>query len=175
MQDLMSVSLRSAIFGNSGKRKFFEVQFFFLIRLYSSLNFQESPGRHLRIPSFFRQHARNIQPALGIYIGKKEFKNDFWTTEAFLRSQKPNYIKWQQAWKNRIKHCTPRVTPEYDDVPVDGVIEKWDPRLKTSQIKTIKISPMFGADVVQLYKKANEAHPATTVVKSQEAAESSQR
>jgi hypothetical protein len=64
------------------------------------------------------------------------------------------------------------VTPEYDDVPVEGVIEKWDPKLKTSQIKTIKISPMFGADVVRLYKEANEAHPATTVVKSQEAAES---
>ena len=31
---------------------------------------------------------------------------------------------------------------------------------------------MFGADVVRLYKEANEAHPATTVVKSQEAAES---
>ncbi len=64
------------------------------------------------------------------------------------------------------------MTPEYDDVPVEGVIEKWDPKIKTSQIKTIKISPMFGADVVRLYKEANEAHPATTVVKSQEAAES---
>ncbi len=31
---------------------------------------------------------------------------------------------------------------------------------------------MFGADVVRLYKEANEAHPATTVVKSQEVAES---
>ncbi len=35
-----------------------------------------------------------------------------------------------------------------------------------------KISAMFGADVVRLYREANEAHPATTVVKSQEAAES---
>jgi hypothetical protein len=87
---------------------------------------------------------------LGIYIGKKDFIKDFWTTESFLRSQKPNYIKWQQAWKNRIKHFTPRVTPEYDDVPVEGVIEKWYPKLKSSQIKTIKISPRFGADVVRL-------------------------
>ncbi len=31
---------------------------------------------------------------------------------------------------------------------------------------------MFGSDIVRLYKEANEAHPATTVVKSQEAAES---
>lgn len=59
----------------------------------------------------------------------------------------------------------------YEDIPVGGVIEKWDPKIKTSQIKTIKISPMFGADVVRLYKEANEAHPATTVVKSQDAAE----
>ena len=88
---------------------------------------------------------------LGIYIGNKEFKRDFWTTESFLKSQKPNYNRWQQAWKNRIKHYTPRVTPAYDDIPIEGVIEKWDPRLKASQIKTIKISPMFGADVVQLY------------------------
>ncbi len=66
--------------------------------------------------------------------------------------------------------------PEYDDVPVEGVIEKWDSKPKTSQIKTVKISglisPMFGADVVRLYKEANEAQPVTTVVKSQEAAES---
>jgi hypothetical protein len=39
---------------------------------------------------------------LGIYIGKKDFKKDFWTTDSFLRSQKPNYIKWQQVWKNSI-------------------------------------------------------------------------
>jgi hypothetical protein len=63
------------------------------------------------------------------------------------------------------------VTPEYDDVPVEGVIEKWDLKFKSSQIKAIKIPPMFGADAVRLHKEANEAHPATTVVKSQEAAE----
>jgi hypothetical protein len=105
----------------------------------------------------------------GIYIGKKDFKKYFWTTGSFLRSRKPNYIKWQQAC---IKHCTPCVTPEYDDVLVEGVIEKWDPRLKASQIKAIKISQMFGADVVQLDKEVNAVHPSTTVVKSQETAES---
>jgi hypothetical protein len=51
------------------------------------------------------------------------------------------------------------------------VIEKWDPKIKMSQIKTVKISPMFGADAVRLYKDANEAHPATAAVKSLEAAE----
>jgi hypothetical protein len=40
-----------------------------------------------------------------------------------------------------------------------------------SQTKTVKISPMFGADAVRLYKDANEAHPATVAVKSLEAAE----
>ncbi len=39
------------------------------------------------------------------------------------------------------------------------------------QIKTVKIPQMFGADAVQLYKDANEAHPATAAVKSLEAAE----
>jgi hypothetical protein len=102
----------------------------------------------------------------------RKISKKIWTTEAFLRSQKPNYIKWQQAWKNSIKFYTPRVTPEYDNILVKGVIEKWDLRLKASQIKTIKISPMFGEDVVRLNKEAYEAHPATTVVKSQEAAES---
>jgi hypothetical protein len=96
---------------------------------------------------------------LGIYICKKEFEKDFWTTEAFLRSQKPNDIKLQQVWKNSIKHYTPRVTPEYDDVPVEGVIEKWDPRLKESQIKTIKILPMFGADVVLLRQTKRTLQP----------------
>jgi hypothetical protein len=44
------------------------------------------------------------------------------------------------------------------------------PVAQKSQIKTMKISPIVDADVVRLYKDANEAHPATTVVKSQEAA-----
>jgi hypothetical protein len=92
---------------------------------------------------------------LAMYIGKKDFKKDFWSTEIFLRHQKPNYIKWQQAWQNSITHYTPRGTnytprdthytprdtPAYDDVPVDseGVIEKWDPKIKPSQIKTVKL------------------------------------
>ena len=62
---------------------------------------------------------------LAMHIGKKDLKKDFWSTEIFLRHQKPNYIKWQQAWQNRITHCTPRDSPVYDDVPVEGVIEKW--------------------------------------------------
>ncbi len=39
-----------------------------------------------------------------MYIGKKleDFKKDFSSTEIFLRHQKPNFIKWQQAWQNRI-------------------------------------------------------------------------
>ncbi len=159
---LMSVGLRSSISRNSGTRKFFKVQFpeilvCVLIHLFS----RNHPDDNSDTPVSF-DNMLEIFNQLGIYIGNKEFKRDFWTTESFLKSQKPNNIKWQQAWKNSIKHYTPRVTPEYDNVPVDGVFEKWDPRLKASQI----------ADVVRLYKETNEAHPATTVVKSQEAAES---
>ncbi len=91
-----------------------------------------------------------------IYIGKKDFKKAFWATEAFLRMQRPKYIEWQKSWKNRIKHYTPRKQPVYEDVLVEGVIEKWDPKVTKSQVKTIKISPTFGADVVRLYKEANE-------------------
>jgi hypothetical protein len=110
---------------------------------------------------------------LSIFIAKKNFTKNFWDTEPFLKQTKPKYIKWQQAWNNRIEHYTPRVKPDYDDVKVEGVIETWDTKLPkgTSQIKTIKISPKFGADAVQLYRAANEAHPATTVVKSTDAAE----
>ena len=88
---------------------------------------------------------------LGIYLAVHDWKKNFWDTEKF-----------------RIKHYTPRTKPAYDDVPVDGLIEKWNPKLarSVSQIKTIPISPMFGPEIVALYKLANEKHPACTVVKS---------
>ena len=105
---------------------------------------------------------------LGIYLAVHYWKKNFWDTEKFLKDTRPNYVKWQGAWKNRIKHYTPRTKPAYDDVPVDGLIEKWNPKLarSVSQIKTIPISPMFGPEIVALYKLANEKHPACTVVKS---------
>ena len=95
-----------------------------------------------------------IYNQLSIYIGKKSFNKNFWDTETFLKMMKPKYTKWQQAWKNRIKHYTPRAQPDYDDISVDGVIEKWDPKLSkaNSQMKTIKISPMFTPDKVKMYK-----------------------
>jgi hypothetical protein len=174
MQDLMSASLRSSISG-SGQQTFFEVQFpENLVRVLIYPFSRNHPDDNSKSPVSF-DNMLEIFNQLGIYIGKKDFKKNsgpLKLTESFLRSQKPNYIKWQQAWKNSIKHYTPCMTPEYDNVPVEGVIEIWDPRLKASQIKTIKISPMFGADVLLLYKEANEAHPAPAVVKSQEAAES---
>ena len=90
-----------------------------------------------------------------------------------MKHHKVGFVKWQKAWSNRIKHYTPREKPDYDLVPVDGIIEKWDTKIAkgTPQIKTIKISPMFGADVVRQYKAANEAHPPGTAVKSEESAE----
>ena len=108
---------------------------------------------------------------ISIYSGKNNYSKNFWEVEPFLKNQKANYIKWQKAWKNRIEYYTPRDKPEYDFVPVDGLIENWDPKARKgeSQIKTIKISPMFGADVVKLYRTANESHSAT--IKSADPAE----
>ena len=81
---------------------------------------------------------------------------------------KPKYVKWQNAWQNRILHYTPRDKPAHKDVEVTGMIERWDPKAKkdVSQVKTIKTSPLLGPDIVKLYTAANEAHPASTVVKS---------
>ena len=110
---------------------------------------------------------------LTVYIGKKDFKKSFWDSEPFAKTTKPSYVKWYNAWKNRIKHYTPCKQPNYDDIPVDGIIETWNPKAAkgSPQITTVKISPMFDADTVQQYQKVIEAHPVTTVVKSAETAE----
>ena len=57
---------------------------------------------------------------------------------------------------------------------IDGVIEEWDPKKPkgTSQIKTIMVSPMFGPEIVDLYKKLNEKYDPAAQIKSKEAAES---
>ena len=105
---------------------------------------------------------------IAIFMGKKNYSRNFWDSEAFLRLMKPKYVKWQNAWKNRILYCTPRYKPAHKDVAVNGIIENWDPKGKkdANQPKTIKMSPLFGPDIVKLYTAANEAHPASTVVKS---------
>ncbi len=110
---------------------------------------------------------------LAIYISEKNYTKNFWETKAFLKLLKPKYVKWQNAWKNRITNYTPCELPDYEDCKVDGIIETWNPKLSkgTSQIKTAKISPMFGPDVVRLYTNANEVHPPSTLVKSADAAE----
>ena len=87
---------------------------------------------------------------------------------------KPKYVKWQNAYKNRILNYTPRYKPAHKDVELNGIIENWDPKAKGKDANpstTIKMSPLFGPDVVKLYKAANEAHPASTPVKSLDAAE----
>jgi hypothetical protein len=108
-----------------------------------------------------------------MFVAKKNFTKNFWDSESFLKNHKVGFVKWQKAWSNRIKHYSPREKPDYDLVPVDGIIEKWDTKIVkgTPRIKTIKISPMFGADVVRQYKAANEAHPPGTAVKSEESTE----
>ena len=86
---------------------------------------------------------------------------------------KLKYVKWQNAWQNRILYYTPRYKPAHKDVDLNGIIEIYDPKAKkdVSQAKTIRMSPLFGQDIVKLYTAANEAHPASTVVKSLVAAE----
>jgi hypothetical protein len=108
-----------------------------------------------------------------IFIGKKNYSKNFWDSEAFLRQMKQPYVKWQNAWKNRIQYYTPCYKPAHKDVDIVEIIETSDPKAKkdVSQLKTIKMSPLFGQDIVKLYKAANEAHPASPVVKSLVAAE----
>ena len=87
-----------------------------------------------------------------IYIGKKDYKRNFWDSEGFLKLMKPKYVKWQNAWKNRILNYTPRYKPAHKDVDLNGIIETYDPKAKkeVSQVKTIKMSPLFGPDIVKL-------------------------
>ena len=108
-----------------------------------------------------------------IFIAKKIYTKNFWDTEPFLKLMKPKYVKWQNAWSNRIRHYTPRYKPAHKDVDVTGIIEKFDPKAKkdVNQAKTITMSPLFGPDTVKLYTAANKAHPASTVVRSLDAAE----
>ena len=87
-----------------------------------------------------------------IWIAKKDYRNDFWKAESFLKVTLPKWKKWQKAWqwKNRITHYTPRVKPAtHSDAAIEGVIEEWDPKKPkgTSQIKTIMVSPMFGPEI----------------------------
>ena len=65
---------------------------------------------------------------ISMFVAKKNFKQNFWDSEAFLKHHKAGFVKWQKAWSNRIKNYTPREKPDYDLVPVDS-IEKWDAKL----------------------------------------------
>ena len=110
---------------------------------------------------------------LAMYIARKDYKKNFWDTEPYLKQMLPKWKKWQKVWKNHILHYTPRITPQQEDVTVDGLIEKFDTKKakSDSQIKSVKISPMFGPDVVNLYKKANEAYNPAAQIKSADDAE----
>ncbi len=54
------------------------------------------------------------------------------------------------------------------------MIQEWDPKKAngTSQIKTIMVSPIFGPEIVDIYKKLNEKYDLAAPIKSKEAAES---
>ena len=61
----------------------------------------------------------------------------------------------QKVWKNRVLHYTPRTTLHHEDLTVGELIKKFDTKTAKSdpQIKNVKIPPMFGPNVVDLYKK----------------------
>ena len=101
---------------------------------------------------------------IAIFIGKKNYSKNFWDSEAFLRQMKPKYVKWQNAWQNRILHYTeytPRYKPAHKDVDLNGIIETYDPKAKkeASQVKTIKMSPLFGPEIVKLLQLQTKRTP----------------
>ncbi len=89
----MSVSLRSSISGNYGKRKLFEIQFPEILVSVLIHPFSRNHQDDISDPPVSFDDTLEIFNQLGIYIGKKDFRKDYWTTESLLRSQKPNYIK----------------------------------------------------------------------------------
>ena len=97
-------------------------------------------------------------------------KQLFWQEHAGRQNRGTNHDrkKWQKVWKSRIQHYTPRSTLHHQDVTIDVVLEKWDPKKGKgdNQLKFMDISPMFGPDVVQLYKTANQAYNPAVQVKS---------
>lgn len=109
-----------------------------------------------------------------IYIGKADFKPNFWDTQPFLKSLLPNWKKWQKVWKNRITHYTPRTKPQHPDVDVAGIIQKWNAKKKSgeSQIETVAVSPMFGPEIVDQYRQLNESYSSSAPIKTTDAAQS---
>jgi hypothetical protein len=85
----------------------------------------------------------------------------------------PKWRKWQRAYKNRIEHYTPRTDPKQPDVAVEGIIEKWNPKKKESQVSTIHVSPMIGPAIVEEYEDYNVTHnQSSAAIKTIDAAES---
>jgi hypothetical protein len=81
------VSLRRSISGNSGKPKFLEVQFLEILVcvLIHPLSRNHPDDNSDSQVSFDEMLELFIQLRVGIYIGKKDYKKKFWTTESFLR------------------------------------------------------------------------------------------
>jgi hypothetical protein len=69
-----------------------------------------------------------------IYIGTKEFKSNFWDIQPMIRSWQPNWKRWQKAWRNCIKHYTPRTDPPKEDLELRGMIEKWNPKKRLESL-----------------------------------------
>ena len=174
-----AVSHQKTISGDSGKAMkqmeycfMYKLQIFFFVVLNPPWS-RNTPQDNTTSPITFDEMLELFNQ-LATYVGKKNYKLNFWDTEPYLKLLKPKYAKWQKVWKNRLDHYTPREKPAHEPIPIEGIIEKWDPKVAkgTPQFKTVKISPMFDKDAMLLYKTANEAYPAPAAVKNEETAES---
>ncbi len=57
---------------------------------------------------------------------------------------------------------------------VTGIIQKWNTKKRKdeSQIETIEVSPMFGLEIVDLYRQCNESYSPSAPIKTADAAQS---
>jgi hypothetical protein len=135
---------------------------------------RNTPTDKAKSPVTYDDDMVELYNQTSIYIGKADFKPNFWDTQPFLKPLLPNWKKWQKVWKNRITNYTPRTKPQQPNVDVASIIEKWNTKRKTgeSQIETISVSPMFGPEIVDLYRQCNESYSPSAPIKTADAAQS---
>ncbi len=100
-----------------------------------------------------------IYNQLSIFVGKHAYITEFWKSEPFMKNVFPQLKDWQKHWKNRVEHYLPRSRLVQIPCLTTNMIERWDPKKKkeANQYTLIKVSSLFGHDIVQLYKGANQA------------------
>ncbi len=114
------------------------------------LSWQEHSRRHQWSPNLHGQYDWNSQPAQ--HLCRKKCLHHWFLENWTIHED------WQKQWKNRVKHYLPRTDPVPNEVEFANMIERWDPKKKkyANQYISIKVSPPFGPDIVQLYKEANQ-------------------